>query len=1492
MGAGSAGSTLYSCNVNLNTAGGNKKQGLPFSLDSPSINHRSIQTSVGNKRNVIFTMNQIGGIGHTAKITLDGVHNREPYVYGESRLSVVIDDYNTLYVDYTLTPETYIIRVNIVNKNNVAIKNITQNGKYGKLRYRFESDIPDGTYYIEALDSNITKARSIDSFTITTVNPGPTGDTGATGEGPGPTGDTGATGEGPTGDTGYTGSGPTGDTGATGEGPTGDTGYPGDSGYTGDTGYTGSGPTGDTGYTGSGPTGDTGYTGDTGPTGDTGYTGDTGLTGDTGYTGDTGLTGDTGYTGDTGTTGDTGYTGDTGLTGDTGYTGDSGPTGDTGYTGDTGLTGDTGYTGDSGPTGDTGLTGDTGETGSSLKYQWEQVYNDTLNLMKTGLFTNPITSFNYYTGTEPMDISGITGLAVDTDYDLSMDTNYLNIGINHEGGSTGYYMYIEGRTGDTGDIGVNNNVYPLNIGVYHTIYVNSPYISFSGNSIFQQISQQIQLSSDDFSLKNTLYVGNPTDGFLSHSNITSVGVFPPTGTGQFAVYINHTAWVSDYGTVTNPYNDNNSLYTGILHILDTNYNYTTCPAYKYDNQDNGANPTYEFSSTTTYLIQPDTSIVSLQELYDQIYQNAFNGTIVLSCDTTSVLNETLYKHYYYGDVKMTVNMPTEPITYEIEYGIPYYTPISDGNATIEKYEILTNIFVPSKSAVWVNSYFPPPNNYFSTINDVSDIAYLAGSTGCTNYMPTLLPGNDYTILTNNNEFYLGWTSFDSASMSSDQCRQPWRLSNYVRSSDTLDTDILQIALNTALAMYYSASMTSGNPGYISLGIQSYTFQNVGSGYSGDMVPGLLALIDAICLNETIKNKISFLSLASLKQYSSDVKLLLQGRDKYSLLSTNTDGGNAYPLLDSTTGGGQQLGLAGVSLICTTDFLYRDGYNVMDKYDNMYDWGKYNDNLLINTGSTGTFSDSDFEENIRLYNLLCMKGNGFKSWDTWGNDSSSGSYGSKIHNSAYYTNIRVRDINIEAEHELSFGPTDQSESTTTPNYKITYGTPTTDTVSGMPISTYYDEWSCYTGYTGYVPTYFPMYGIPDSGWSGCTIEILSYQGIRLVGMNDYPGFCRWHRFVYHLFFIQNGGNMFEWDTSSTDKIKLSSGLPSIENKGTTGVNFWIPSYLTDDTPEDITTPASASNENDWVNKIISDNSIKYFNCYQWPPEYDYTHYSDTFINDNTGAEPPTTKLWSNRFNPYRGDHSQEKVQWSTPSYCMGFAPTWVVGGKTTNTWDDTDSNVPSRPVAEALNPHFCGTGGLYSATDGDSNVFIAYTLAALQWTIPPPDDLSEINGSTGYDNGYDCDICDFKSCWNNDDPNGYGEGVYSAVNNLRPNGMPGYLNKTIHITDTIGYGITPGSQGATGTWELSRIKDIDSPDAGQRGTTWAYIAKSIQRTMISQHGLCRDAYYGNFTSNENAPYNGHSSRVVTLGHDTNAGTTVKMDYQDPRIYQICKNMNDL
>jgi hypothetical protein len=82
IGAGSAGSTIYHCNVNLNTAGGTKKQGLPYSLTDPIINHRAIKIRAnGSNRNMIFTINQLGGVGHTAVVTRGGLRPKAPYVF-------------------------------------------------------------------------------------------------------------------------------------------------------------------------------------------------------------------------------------------------------------------------------------------------------------------------------------------------------------------------------------------------------------------------------------------------------------------------------------------------------------------------------------------------------------------------------------------------------------------------------------------------------------------------------------------------------------------------------------------------------------------------------------------------------------------------------------------------------------------------------------------------------------------------------------------------------------------------------------------------------------------------------------------------------------------------------------------------------------------------------------------------------------------------------------------------------------------------------------------------------------------------------------------------------------------------------------------------------------------------------------------------------------------------------------------------------------------
>ena len=83
IGAGSAGSTIYHCNVNLDTAGGTKKQGFPFILNAPTYNKRHVSIkAVGGNRNTIFNMNQLtGGVGYTTRHPNDGIHNKGSFTY-------------------------------------------------------------------------------------------------------------------------------------------------------------------------------------------------------------------------------------------------------------------------------------------------------------------------------------------------------------------------------------------------------------------------------------------------------------------------------------------------------------------------------------------------------------------------------------------------------------------------------------------------------------------------------------------------------------------------------------------------------------------------------------------------------------------------------------------------------------------------------------------------------------------------------------------------------------------------------------------------------------------------------------------------------------------------------------------------------------------------------------------------------------------------------------------------------------------------------------------------------------------------------------------------------------------------------------------------------------------------------------------------------------------------------------------------------------------
>jgi hypothetical protein len=66
MGAGLASSSNYSVNVNLNTAGGSKKQGIPSSVGLDTWANVAVKTNAYGTikgRNMIFCVNQLGGVG-------------------------------------------------------------------------------------------------------------------------------------------------------------------------------------------------------------------------------------------------------------------------------------------------------------------------------------------------------------------------------------------------------------------------------------------------------------------------------------------------------------------------------------------------------------------------------------------------------------------------------------------------------------------------------------------------------------------------------------------------------------------------------------------------------------------------------------------------------------------------------------------------------------------------------------------------------------------------------------------------------------------------------------------------------------------------------------------------------------------------------------------------------------------------------------------------------------------------------------------------------------------------------------------------------------------------------------------------------------------------------------------------------------------------------------------------------------------------------------
>lgn len=95
MGAGNATSTNYKTNVNLNTGGGSKKQGITSRVGLDNWGNLAIQTySNGYGRNKLFVMNQLGGVGAGQSMfngrfrQVDGVHSANNPSYYDTDLKI------------------------------------------------------------------------------------------------------------------------------------------------------------------------------------------------------------------------------------------------------------------------------------------------------------------------------------------------------------------------------------------------------------------------------------------------------------------------------------------------------------------------------------------------------------------------------------------------------------------------------------------------------------------------------------------------------------------------------------------------------------------------------------------------------------------------------------------------------------------------------------------------------------------------------------------------------------------------------------------------------------------------------------------------------------------------------------------------------------------------------------------------------------------------------------------------------------------------------------------------------------------------------------------------------------------------------------------------------------------------------------------------------------------------------------------------------------
>lgn len=117
MGAGNASSTSYNTNVNINTFGGNKKQGITSRVGLDNWANTAVQTySNGSGRNKLFSMNQLGGVG--AGRSMFNSRFTQPDGTRGIQDSIYVDE---LYVNHLQANQLQLGNDNIIVNSNGAV---------------------------------------------------------------------------------------------------------------------------------------------------------------------------------------------------------------------------------------------------------------------------------------------------------------------------------------------------------------------------------------------------------------------------------------------------------------------------------------------------------------------------------------------------------------------------------------------------------------------------------------------------------------------------------------------------------------------------------------------------------------------------------------------------------------------------------------------------------------------------------------------------------------------------------------------------------------------------------------------------------------------------------------------------------------------------------------------------------------------------------------------------------------------------------------------------------------------------------------------------------------------------------------------------------------------------------------------------------------------------------------------------------------------------